>query len=141
MVQVGTDINYGEEEESVNRRLDFRVGSRSHGTLVQISRANAPIPTAETLRNVVGNTSQVSVGTTATRIAGANPFRKSLKITNVTGTQLIYLGFSNAVSSSTGDYLHSAAGSNTTIDVSGEIWGIAITGAQTVSVMESEYEH
>ena len=127
--------------ESLNHKLDHMIGNKEHGQLVQIDRANQPIPTRESIHLVVGNTSQVSVATSVTRIVGANPYRKSIKITNVTGTQLIYIGFSNAVSSTTGDYLHSSAGSNTTLAVYGEIWGIAAVSAQTVSVLEEEYEH
>ena len=140
MVQAGVDRrdSYG---ESINHKLDYMIGNREHGQLVQIDRANEPIPVFEALRGIVGRTEQVSVGTVATLIAPANPHRKSLKITNVTGTQIVYLGFTNGVSSSTGDYLHSAAGSNTTIDCKDEIWGIAITGAQTVTIMETEWEH
>ena len=140
MVQVGVDRqdSYG---ESINHKLDYMIGNREHGQLVQIDRANEPIPVAETLRNVVGSTSQVSVATTVTLIASANPYRKSIKITNVTGTQLVWIGFTNAVSSTTGDYLHSVAGSNTTLAVSGQIWGIAATGAQTVSILEEEFDH
>lgn len=89
---------------------------------------------------VIGRTFQISVGTSATIIAVPNPFRRSIKITNITGTQVCYLGFDNSVSSSTGDYLHSAAGSNTSTVAKQAIWGIAITGAQTVSVMEEVYE-
>ena len=44
---------------------------------------------------------------------------------------MVYLGFDNGVTSANGDYLHSVAGSNTTIFASGAIFGIAITGAQT----------
>ena len=139
MVQIGNEKldSWGD----LNHKLDFMIGNREHGQLVQIDRANEPIPVKESIHKVVGSTAQVSVGTTATRIATANPYRKSIKITNVTGTQLVYIGFTNAVTTSTGDYLHSAAGSNTTLAVYGEIWGIAVTGAQTVSVMEEEYEH
>ena len=125
----------------VNHKLDHMVGNREHGQLVQIDRANQPIPVEDAIRHVVGRTEQISVATTVTRIAGANPWRKSIKITNVTGSQLVWIGFSNGVSTTTGDYLHSAAGSNTTLAVNGEIWGIAVTSAQTVSLMEEEYEH
>ena len=139
MVQIDTlnQDSYG----YINHKLDIMIGNREHGQLVQIDRANQPIPVEDAIRHVVGRTEQVSVGTAVTLIAGANPWRKSIKITNVTGTQLIYLGFSNAVSATTGDYLHSAAGSNTTLAVQGQIWGIAVTGAQTISLMEEEYEH
>ena len=140
MVQVGVD-RQDSSGESINHKLDYMMGNREHVQLVQIDRANEPIPVFEALRGIVGRTEQVSVGTVATLIAPANPHRKSLKITNVTGTQIVYLGFTNGVSSSTGDYLHSAAGSNTTIDCKDQIWGIAITGAQTVTIMETEWEH
>ena len=125
----------------VNHKLDHMIGNREHGQLVQIDRANEPIPTKESIHLVVGRTEQVSVGTSATLIAPANPHRKSIKITNVTGTQLVYVGFSNAVTSSNGDYMHSSAGSNTTLAVSGQVWGIAAVSAQTVSVLEEEYDH
>ena len=140
MVQIGVicEDSFG---SNVDHKLDHMIGNRAHGQLVQIDRANEPIPTRDAIVSVVGRTEQVSVATTVTRIAGANPWRKSIKITNVTGSQLVWIGFSNAVTTSTGDYLHSAAGSNTTLAVSGEIWGIASTGAQTVSVLEEEFEH
>ena len=101
-----------------------------------------PLPTMvkndPTVR-IRGTTKQVSVATTATLIAAGNVYRRSIKITNVTGTQLIYLGFDAAVATTTGDYLHSAAGSNTTLYSTDPIWGIAVTGAQTVSVMEEDF--
>ena len=90
-------------------------------------------------RSINGSTKQIVVGTAITLILAANPKRVSAKITNITGTQISYIGFSEAITSSTGDYLHSAAGSNTTIYAKGPIWGIAITAAQTVSVMEEEW--
>lgn len=85
------------------------------------------------------STSQVSVLTTAILIAPANSRRSSIKITNVTGTQVVYLGFSPVVSATTGDYLHSAAGSNTVFAATNAIWGIAVTSAQTVTIAEEEY--
>ena len=125
----------------VIHRQEYPVGNSDYGQLVQIGRALEAIPTKESIHTISGRTEQVSVGTSVTRIASANPYRKSIKITNVTGTQLIWLGFDNGVTASTGDYLHSAAGSNTTLAVAGEIWGIAATSAQTVSIMEEEYDH
>ncbi len=44
MVQVGNELNYPTEEESILTRLTFQVGSRSHGQAVQITRANEVIP-------------------------------------------------------------------------------------------------
>ena len=101
-----------------------------------------PLPTMvkndPTVR-IRGTTKQVSVATTATLIAAGNVYRKSIKITNVTGTQLIYVGFDAGVTTSNGDYLHNAAGSNTTLYSTDAVWGIAATSAQTVSVMEEDY--
>src|SRR3990167_10329349 len=87
-------------------------------------------------RGISGTVKQVSCGTTATLLAPANPRRRSVKITNITGTQLIYLGFDSGVLTTNGDYLHSVAGSNTTIFANNAIFGIAVTAAQTVSVLE-----
>ena len=88
------------------------------------------------LKTVKGRTWQVSVATSATLIAEANTRRKSIKITNLTGTQLIYIGFDATVISTTGDYLHSSDGSDTTTAATDTIYGIAAVSAQTVTVME-----
>ena len=90
-------------------------------------------------RMIVGATGQVSVGTTATLIAPANAKRRGVKITQITGSQVVYLGFTSGVSSTTGDYFSSAAGSSITIYAKGPIWGIAVSVAQTVSYMEESY--
>ena len=140
--QVGTvnDDSYG---ESLNHKLDMMIGNRAHGQLVQIDRANQPLPVEDTNRNVVGRTEQVAPVTTAggTLVAPANPFRKSILITNITGAQVVYLGFDKVPTSATGHYLHSAAGSSVTIYAKSAIWGLSITAAQTLSVMEEEYDH
>ena len=91
-------------------------------------------------RGIVGKVTQVSCGTTATLLAPANPRRRAVKITNVTGTQIVYLGFDSGVTSSNGDYLHSVAGSNTTIYASDAVYGIASVSAQTLSVLEETFE-
>ena len=83
-----------------------------------------------------GRTYQVSAGTSATLIANANPYRRSIKVTNLTGSQIVYMGFDAYVSSTTGDYLHSAAGSSITTYAKNAIWCTAPAGAQTVTVME-----
>jgi hypothetical protein len=98
-----------------------------------------PFPVKLPLAVVNGNHKQVSVGTTATKIADANPRRIGIMITNVTGTQVVYLGFTGYVSASNGDYLPANPGSNVAMAVQNEIWGIAATSAQTVSVLEQEY--
>ena len=90
-------------------------------------------------RNVTGRTGQVSVATTATLIVPANASRRSLKLTQITGTQIVYIGFTPAVSSTTGDYFSNVAGSTMTIYAKGAMYGIAASSAQTVSWMEEEY--
>ena len=95
-----------------------------------------PLPVVTREGTCVGATYQVAVATTATLIAPANPRRKSIKITNKTGTQILYLGFAADVSSSNGDYLAASAGSSMTLSAKQPIYGIAISGAQTVTVLE-----
>ena len=82
---------------------------------------------------------EVAVGTGVTLIASANAKRKSILITGITGTNLTYIGFSNGVSSGTGQLLPASVGASLTIESQNAIWGIAITAAQTVSVLEEEY--
>ena len=86
--------------------------------------------------NIVGTTRQVSVATTTTLIAPANPRRRSILITMITGTQIVYYGFTPLLVAGSGGYLHSSAGSSVTTYAKGEIYAIAITGAQTVSITE-----
>lgn len=52
MVQVGNDLNYPTEEDSINGRLTMPVGSRAYGQLVQVSRANQPLPMIGTLQSI-----------------------------------------------------------------------------------------
>lgn len=105
---------------------------------VRVDEANPlPVTLIDTpLKTVKLRTFQVSVATTATLIAQADTTRKSIKITNLTGTQAIYIGTGQEVSSSNGDYLHSSTGSNTTTAGTDDIWGIASVSTQTVTVME-----
>lgn len=42
MVQIGNEKQ--DSHGDINHKMDFPVGSREHGTLVQIDRANTPIP-------------------------------------------------------------------------------------------------
>lgn len=97
-----------------------------------------PLPVHET-RKVHGFTKQVALSATPVRIAGANPARKSIKITNVTGTLACLIGFEGSANLPTqGDFLAASAGSNIVTDACNEIWGVS-TAAQTVSVLEEEF--
>lgn len=80
---------------------------------------------------------QVAPSTTVpTLIAPANALRTSIMITNTTGSQVVWLSFDRNTLATNGQYLHSAAGSNITLFGQQEIWGLSVTGAQTLSVME-----
>lgn len=83
-------------------------------------------------------TAQVSVGTSATLILPANPKRRSVVITQITGTQIAYIGTgpTPAITTGTGAYLGATAGNSLTMTSQDAIYGIAATGAQTVSYLE-----
>ena len=79
-------------------------------------------------------TGQVSVGTSATLILPARKQRRSLLVVQH-GTNAVYLGKDENVSTTTGVLLTGTAGSGISIPSTGEIWGIA-GSAQTVSFVE-----
>ena len=81
---------------------------------------------------------QVSVGTSATLIRAANAKRREILITQITGSQIVYLGTTQGVSSSNSQYLGSSAGNAFRTTYRGDMWGIAATSAQTVSWAEEE---
>lgn len=81
-------------------------------------------------------TAQVSVATTATQIAAARTGRKAITVVNVTGAQQVYVGGAG-VTTTTGVLLPAAIGASITIPFSGALFGIAVTAAQTVSVLET----
>jgi hypothetical protein len=124
----------------INHKLDIMIGNREHGQLVQIDRALVAIPVRiEELVELV--TGQVSVTSAVTLIRQANPFRRSILITNITGTAVVYFGPTNAVLTTTGAYLHSSAGSSVTLYTKGAIWGIAVVTTQSMSYAEELYSH
>jgi hypothetical protein len=82
-------------------------------------------------------TAQVSVATTATLIAAARPGRDTIIIANVTGTQQVYIGNSASVTAATGFLLPASIGASIAVDCTSAVYGIAVTAAQTVSVLET----
>ena len=75
--------------------------------------------------------------TTTTLIVPANPARRSVLITQVTGAQLVYLHIDDDVSTTRyGTILTAAVGSSVTFYCKDAIWGLAATAAQTVGVWE-----
>lgn len=80
-------------------------------------------------------TSQVSVTTSNTATVAARSGRRSVTITNITGTQPIYCSGTTATTAN-GQYIPAVAGANFTVSTSAAINCIAVTSAQTVSVGE-----
>lgn len=81
-------------------------------------------------------TAQVSVTTGNITVAAARALRRSVKITNVTGTNAIYCGVTG-VATTTGDYLGSTAGSNVVYNTTAAIFCTVAATTQTVTVAET----
>ena len=78
---------------------------------------------------------QVSVAATATQIVAARAGRGSVTIQNTTTTP-VYIGSTNAVTTTTGILLPGTVGATITLPYSGAVYGIVGTGSATVT----EYE-
>lgn len=72
----------------------------------------------------------------ATQIVAARTGRQSVIITNITGTQPVYLGASG-VTASTGLFLAGSVGASVTIVTSAAIFATSPTAAQTLSYLEN----
>lgn len=74
----------------------------------------------------------------AIQLVAARAGRRSVTITNITGTQPVYILTTNAITGvTTGDYIPSTAGSSKTIPTVAAVFGTSPTAAQTVSVLET----
>lgn len=82
------------------------------------------------------STSQVSVATSSTATVAARTARRSVTITNVTGTQQVYCSGTTATTAN-GQLIPAAVGANYTVSTAAAINCIAVSGAQTVSVAET----
>ncbi len=71
-----------------------------------------------------------------TQIVPARAGRQSVVISNITGTQPVYLGASG-VTVSTGLFVAGAVGATVTIQTSGAIFATSPTAAQTLSYLEN----
>ena len=124
---------------------------RGHGDSPQDVQEDAPLPVqiiadVESRNIRVNDTvqAQISVSTSAaTLIAPFNANRRSLLLTNLTGSQICYLGLgapSPVIASGTARAVLSAAvGSNVTIYAKDAVWGLSATGAQTILIWEEQY--
>jgi len=83
------------------------------------------------------DTNQVTVQSAqATLIAARRPGRNAITIINK-GTVAIDLGNSSGVTTGTGAQLVGVAGASVTIPTQAEVWGIAESATQAVSVVET----
>ena len=86
---------------------------------------------------------QVSVSTSVvTQIVPANPLRRSVLLTNLTGSGLCYLGVGTSptlASTTARAVLTAAVGSSFTIFGKDAVYGLATVAAQTVLIWEEEY--
>jgi len=80
--------------------------------------------------------SQVSVATSSTALVAARTGRMTLIITNITGTQLVYCTSAVTATTANGFSIPASPGASITLQYSGGLSCIAVTGAQTVSVTE-----
>ncbi len=81
-------------------------------------------------------TAQVSVTTGNITVAAARALRRSVKITNVTGTGAAFCGVTG-VATTTGDYLGATAGSNVVYNTTAAIFCTVAATTQTVAVAET----
>jgi hypothetical protein len=126
---------------------------QSDGSYVQtVSLAStagtaAPVgTTADPFYNRIIGAATIATSQAATSISPATSLllvaartgRQSVTITNITGTQPVFLvSTANATGATTGAYLGAAAGSSVTINTSAAIYGTSPTAGQTVSVLEA----
>lgn len=74
---------------------------------------------------------------TSLLVVAARAGRRSVMVTNITGTQPVFLkGVADATGATTGFYLAGVAGASITIPYSGALYGTSPTAAQTLAVME-----
>lgn len=108
-----------------------------NGGCTPVSTAD-PMPVDSSSGGATGTnftTSQVSVATTSTATVAARTSRKSVTITNITGTQPVYCSGDTATTAN-GQYIPAVAGASYTVSTTAAINCIASTSAQTVSVAE-----
>lgn len=74
----------------------------------------------------------------AVQLVGARAGRRSVTITNITGTQPVYLTPNNRTTGvTTGGYIASTAGSSKTLPTAAAVFGTSPSAAQTVSIEET----
>lgn len=81
-------------------------------------------------------TAQVTVTTSSTSVVAARALRRSVTITNITGTQQVYCSGTTATTGN-GQLIPAVVGANWTVSTTAAINCIAVTSSQTVSTAET----
>jgi hypothetical protein len=108
--------------------------TNSRRRLISVDELGRVFVTSGGVGGITANISQVAVGTTATLVKPATPGRSYLIIKNA-GLNTVYLGESDAVSSSTG-YALSSGEVLELRDWSSALYGISVIGSSTLMVIE-----
>lgn len=83
-----------------------------------------------------GGTGQVTVGQTGTIVKLRNPLRRAIKLTNLSATVDLYIGFSQTVDTTTGDLLAMGRGNFIIIPYNLDVWACAGAPGGSLSYME-----
>lgn len=119
--------------------LDYRAGNTVDASGNPLgSSANPTYERAQGSPTVSTSQPATSVSpATSLLVVAARSGRRSVTITNITGTQPVYLkGTASIDGTTTGFYLAAVAGASITIPYSGALYGTSPTAAQTLAVME-----
>jgi hypothetical protein len=104
-----------------------------------VTQASAPAPLPSSVVELGADSCQtgqtVLNANTAALIKVRNECRRAIKITNLSAID-VYIGFSPSVNSLSGDLLLGTRGSFIVIPTTLDVYGIAASGAPTVSYME-----
>lgn len=115
--------------------------------IVSSTGAAAPAgTTADPFYNRINGSASIATSQATSSVSPANAIllvaartgRQSVTITNITGTQPVFLvNAANATGATTGAYLGAAAGSSITINTAAAVYGTSPTAGQTVGVLEA----
>lgn len=81
-------------------------------------------------------TNQVSVKTTLTPIIGQRSSRRGVVISNITGSDTVYVGTEAGTTTSAGYPIPAVANASVYIPTTAPLYGIVATTAQTVGILE-----
>jgi hypothetical protein len=111
-------------------------GAAAPGASSPVTPSNKPVGSAALATNQISCPITTATQSVAARTGVAGTGRISVTITNITGTEPIFIG-NTGVTVSTGSYIPAVAGASLTLDTQAAIFCIASTAAQTISFVES----